>query len=148
MFFACIFINIVTIYINKNMIPLAPHSQEGMGEAFLAPQGAAPAPPLQEGMGEASLVPQGAAPAPPLQDGMGEASLAPQGTVQAPPSQKGMADAFLAPQGDPPTRTRPSTTRWTVSQVSAWMGGGLCLPNKRGYYFIIIHWEVIRNTHV
>ncbi len=37
------------------MIPLAPPSQEGMGEAFLAPQGAAPAPPLQEGMGEASL---------------------------------------------------------------------------------------------
>jgi hypothetical protein len=31
--------------------------QEGMGEAFLAPQGAAPAPPLQEGMGEASLAP-------------------------------------------------------------------------------------------
>ena len=30
------------------------------------------APPLQEGMGEASLVPQGAAPAPPLQEGMGE----------------------------------------------------------------------------
>ncbi len=39
------------------MIPLAPPLQEGMGEAFLAPQGAAPAPPLQEGMGEASLVP-------------------------------------------------------------------------------------------
>jgi len=36
------------------MIPLAPPSQEGMGEAFLAPQGAALAPPLQEGMGEAS----------------------------------------------------------------------------------------------
>ena len=45
------------------MIPLAPPSQEGMGEAFLAPQGAAPAPPLQEGMGEASLAPQGAPPA-------------------------------------------------------------------------------------
>ena len=59
------------------MIPLAPPSQERMGEAFLAPQGAAPAPPLQEGMGEAFLVPQGAAPAPPLQEGMGEASLAP-----------------------------------------------------------------------
>ncbi len=28
-----------------------------MGEAFLAPQGAALAPPLQEGMGEASLAP-------------------------------------------------------------------------------------------
>jgi hypothetical protein len=27
--------------INKNMIPLAPPSQEGMGEAFLVPQGAA-----------------------------------------------------------------------------------------------------------
>ena len=40
------------------MIPLAPPSQEGMGEAFLAPQeGAALAPPLQEGMGEASLAP-------------------------------------------------------------------------------------------
>jgi len=39
------------------MIPLAPPLQEGMGEAFLAPQGAAPAPPLQEGMGEASLAP-------------------------------------------------------------------------------------------
>jgi len=62
------------------MISLAPPSQEGMGEAFLAPQGTVPAPPLQEGMGEASLVPQGAAPAPPLQKGMGEASLAPQGT--------------------------------------------------------------------
>jgi hypothetical protein len=47
--------------INKNMIPLAPPSQEGMGEAFLAPQGAPPAPPLHEGMGEASLAPQGAA---------------------------------------------------------------------------------------
>ena len=44
------------------MIPLAPPSQEGMGEASLAPQGAAPAPPLQEGMGEASLAPQGAPP--------------------------------------------------------------------------------------
>ena len=43
------------------MIPLAPPSQEGMGEAFLAPHGALPAPPLHEGMGEASLVPQGAA---------------------------------------------------------------------------------------
>ena len=43
------------------MIPLAPPSQEGMGEAFLAPQGAPPAPPLHEGMGEASLAPQGAA---------------------------------------------------------------------------------------
>jgi hypothetical protein len=53
---ACIFINIVTI-IDKNMIPLAPPSQEGMGEAFLAPQGAALAPPLQEGMWEASLAP-------------------------------------------------------------------------------------------
>ena len=42
---------------DKNMIPLAPPSQEGMGEAFLAPQGAALAPPLQEGMGEASLAP-------------------------------------------------------------------------------------------
>jgi hypothetical protein len=49
--------------INKNMISLAPPSQEGMREAFLAPQGAAPAPPLQEGMGEASLAPQGAPPA-------------------------------------------------------------------------------------
>ena len=62
----------------NNMIPLTPPSQEGMGEAFLAPQGAAPAPPLQEGMGEASLAPQGAAPAPPSQKGMGDASLAPQ----------------------------------------------------------------------
>jgi len=97
------------------------------------------APPLQEGMKEAFLAPQGAAPAPPLQEGMGEASLAPQGAAPAPPSQKGMADASLGPQGAPPTRTRPSTTRWTVSQVSAWMGGGLCLPNKRGYYFFIIH---------
>jgi hypothetical protein len=44
-------------YIDKNMIPLALPLQEGMGEAFLAPQGAAPAPPLQEGMGEASLAP-------------------------------------------------------------------------------------------
>ncbi len=43
--------------INKNMIPLASPLQEGMGEAFLAPQGAAPALPLQEGMGEASLGP-------------------------------------------------------------------------------------------
>ncbi len=57
--------------INKDMIPLAPPAQEGMGEAFLAPQGAAPAPPLQEGMGEASLAPQGAAPAPPLKGGVG-----------------------------------------------------------------------------
>ena len=47
--------------INKNMIPLAPPSQEGMGEAFLAPQGAPPVPPSYEGMGEASLAPQGAA---------------------------------------------------------------------------------------
>ena len=39
------------------MIPLAPPSQEVMGEAFLAPQGAALAFPLQEGMGEASLAP-------------------------------------------------------------------------------------------
>ena len=39
------------------MIPLAPPSQEGMWETFLAPQGAAPAPPLQEVMGEASLAP-------------------------------------------------------------------------------------------
>ena len=45
--------------INTDMIPLAPPSQKGMGEAFLVPQGAAPAPPLQEGMGEASLAPQG-----------------------------------------------------------------------------------------
>ena len=44
------------------MIPLAPPSQEGMGEASLAPQGAVPAPPLQEGMGEASMAPQGATP--------------------------------------------------------------------------------------
>jgi len=43
------------------MIPLAPPSQEGIGEAFLVPQGAPPAPPSHEGMGEASLVPQGAA---------------------------------------------------------------------------------------
>jgi len=50
--------------INKNMIPLAPLSQEGMGEAFLAPQGAAPAPPSQKGMADASLAPQGAPPAP------------------------------------------------------------------------------------
>ena len=50
------------------MISLAPPSQEGMGEASLAPKGAAPAPPLQVGMGEASLAPQGAAPAPPLQE--------------------------------------------------------------------------------
>ena len=35
--------------INTNMIPLAPPSQEGIGEACLAPQGAAPAPPLQGG---------------------------------------------------------------------------------------------------
>jgi len=48
--------------INTNMIPLAPPSQEGMGEAFLAPHCTAPAPPLQEGMGEASLAPQGASP--------------------------------------------------------------------------------------
>jgi len=47
--------------INKNMIPLAPPLQEGMGEAFLAPQGAPSAPPSHEGMGEASLAPQGAA---------------------------------------------------------------------------------------
>ena len=32
------------------MIPLAPPSQEGMGESFLAPQGAAPSPPLQARM--------------------------------------------------------------------------------------------------
>jgi hypothetical protein len=38
--------------INKNMIPLAPPLQEGMGEASLAPQGAAPAPPLQGWGGE------------------------------------------------------------------------------------------------
>jgi hypothetical protein len=85
--------------INTNMILLAPPSQEGMGEAFMAPQGAAPAPPLQEGMGEASLAPQGTAPAPPLQGGVGKASLAPQGTAPAPPSQKGIGDASLAPQG-------------------------------------------------
>jgi len=77
--------------------------------------------------------------APPLQEGMGEASLAPQGAPPAPPSQQGMADASLAPQGAPPARTRPSTTRSTVSQASAWMGGGLCLPKKRGCYFFIIH---------
>jgi hypothetical protein len=35
--------------INTNMILLAPPSQEGMGEACLACQGAAPAPPLQGG---------------------------------------------------------------------------------------------------
>ena len=34
------------------MIPLAPPLQEGMGEASLAPQDAAPAPPLQGGGGE------------------------------------------------------------------------------------------------
>jgi hypothetical protein len=33
------------------MIPLAPPLQEGMGEASLAPQGAASAPPLQGGWG-------------------------------------------------------------------------------------------------
>jgi hypothetical protein len=88
--------------INKNMIPLAPPSQEGMGEAFLAPQGAAPAPPLQEGMGEASLAPQGAAPAPPSQKGMGDASLAPQGAAPAPPSHEGMGEASLVPQGAAP----------------------------------------------
>jgi len=37
---------------DKNMIPLAPPSQEGMGEAFLAPQeGAALAPPCRRGWG-------------------------------------------------------------------------------------------------
>ncbi len=40
--------------INTNMIPLAPPSQEGKGEACMAPQGAAPAPPLQGG-GEEGL---------------------------------------------------------------------------------------------
>ncbi len=44
------------------MILLALPSHERMGEASLAPQGAAPAPPLQEGMGEATLAPQGAPP--------------------------------------------------------------------------------------
>jgi len=44
------------------MISLAPLLQERMGEAFLAPQGTAPAPPSHEGMGEASLAPQGTAP--------------------------------------------------------------------------------------
>ena len=68
--------------INKNMVPLAPPSQEGMGEAFMAPQGAAPAPPLQEGMGEASLAPQGAAPAPPLQGGWGRPSWRPRARRQ------------------------------------------------------------------
>jgi len=59
--FLLVFLLTPSQYINKNMIPLAPPSQEGMGEAFLAPQGAPPAPPLHEGMGEASLAPQGAA---------------------------------------------------------------------------------------
>ena len=48
--------------INTNMIPLAPPSQEGIGEACLAPQGAAPAPPLQGGVTKAFLAPQGAPP--------------------------------------------------------------------------------------
>ena len=91
--------------INKNMIPLAPPSQEGMGEAFLAPQGAAPAPPLQEGMWEATLAPQGAAPAPPLQGGVGKASLAPQGTAPAPPLQEGMEDASSFPSSLSPFNT-------------------------------------------
>jgi len=55
--FLLVFLSTSSQYIDKNMIPLAPPSQEGMGETFLAPQGAAPAPPLQEGMGEASLAP-------------------------------------------------------------------------------------------
>jgi hypothetical protein len=135
--FLLIFLSSLSQYINKNMIPLAPPSQEGMGEAFLAPQSAARAPPLQEGMGEASLAPQGAALAPPLQEGMGEASLAPQGTAPAPSSQKGMADASLAPQGAPPARTRPSTTRWTVSQASAWMGGGCVCPRREIIIFLL-----------
>jgi len=55
--FLLAFLSTLSQYINKNMILLAPPLQEGMGEAFLAPQGAAPAPPLQEGIGEASLAP-------------------------------------------------------------------------------------------
>jgi hypothetical protein len=57
----CSYFNQYRHDINNNMIPLAPPSQEGMGEAFLALQGAPPAPSSHEGMGEASLAPQGAA---------------------------------------------------------------------------------------
>jgi hypothetical protein len=101
--------------INKNMILLAPPSQEGMGEASLAPQGAAPAPPLQGGVGKASLVPQGTPPAPPLHEGMGEAYLAPQGTPPAPPLQG----------SDPLITSQQSTKRGSIDtvqlqRVAAW----------------------------
>jgi hypothetical protein len=84
------------------MTALAPPSQEGMGDASLAPQGAPPAPPSQGGMRDASLAPQGAAQAPSLQGGMRDASLAPQGAAPAPLSQGGKGDASLAPQGTAP----------------------------------------------
>ena len=73
----------------KNKKPrLSNTLKEGMGGASLAPrgaapappQGAAPAPPLQEGMRDAFLAPQCAALVTLLQEGMGEASLAPQVT--------------------------------------------------------------------
>jgi hypothetical protein len=108
--------------INKNMILLAPPSQEGMGEASLAPQGAAPAPPLQGGVGKASLAPQGTAPAPPSHEGMGEASLAPQGTPPAPPLHEGMGEAYLAPQGTPPAPPLQGSDPLITSQQSTKRG--------------------------
>ena len=84
------------------MIPLALPSQEGMGDASLAPQGAAPAPPLQERMGDASSLPSSLSPfntlAPPSQGGMGDALLLSLGNLLAPPSQ--VVPGITAPPAD------------------------------------------------